>query len=151
MLNVAENQHQLAAVIGHEIGHVTARHGQERVSRHQAAGFALDALTEVGVGERTAALLGLGAQVGVMLPFDRAQESEADRLGLECRARAGVDPREAVQLWRNMDDARGATPSEFLSTHPGTDTRIDDIEDWLPDVTPLFEAARADGRRPDCD
>jgi predicted Zn-dependent protease len=151
MLDAAADQHQLAAVIGHEIGHVAARHGQERVSRHQAAGFALEALGELGVGERTAALLGLGAQVGVMLPFDRAQETEADRLGLEYMARAGFDPAGAVSLWQRMAELQEGTPPAFLSTHPATGARIEDLEAAMPEAREQFEAARRNGRQPQCD
>ncbi len=151
LLDVATDQHQLAAVIGHEMAHVTARHGAERVSRHQATGFAVNVLTGMGAGEQTAALLGLGAQVGVLLPFDRAQESEADRLGLEFMAHAGFEPDAAIELWRNMEAAQDESPPEFLSTHPASDTRIEDLEDQLPQAREIQESARAEGRQPECD
>jgi predicted Zn-dependent protease len=151
LFNVARDQHQLAAVIGHEIGHVTARHAAERVSRYQTTDFALQVLGGLGGTERTAALLGLGAQVGVLLPFDRTQESEADQLGLSYMARAGFDPRGAIALWRNMAAQRNGAAPEFLSTHPSSQRRIAELERAMPQAMAQYEAARAAGRRPACD
>ncbi|BCX89903.1 hypothetical protein MIN45_P2277 [Methylomarinovum tepidoasis] len=155
LLQVAENQHQLAAVIGHEIGHVLARHSNERMSQQFAVqqGLALvQAIANPGsaTGQLAMAALGLGAQVGVLLPYSRIQESEADLIGLELMARAGFDPREAVALWRNMDRAGKAAPPEWLSTHPSHETRIREIEAYLPKVMPLYQQARAQGRTPRC-
>ncbi len=151
MLQVAQDQHQLAAVIGHEIAHVTARHAAERVSRYQTAGFALQVLTGLGGTERTAALLGLGAQYGVLLPFDRAQESESDRLGLLYMADAGFNPQAAVQLWQNMAALQGASMPDFLSTHPSGGTRIADLNRRMPAAMERYQRAQAMGRRPNCD
>ncbi len=151
LFDVARDQHQLASVIGHEIGHVTARHAAERVSRYQTTDFALQVLGGLGGAERTAALLGVGAQVGVLLPFDRTQESEADQLGLSYMARAGFDPQGAVALWRNMAAQRNGAPPEFLSTHPSSQRRIADLERAMPRALSEYEAARAAGRRPACD
>ncbi len=152
MTRVAEDQHQLAAVIGHEIAHVTARHGAERVSRHQATGFAVNVLGAASGTQQTAALLGMGAQVGVLLPFDRAQETEADLLGLDYMARAGFNPAASVKLWQNMAEASGSGgPPSFLSTHPSGAERIRQLNNRLPDAMKLFREAQSQGRNPSCD
>jgi predicted Zn-dependent protease len=141
ILPITRDEAGLAAVLGHEVAHVTARHGGERVSQQLAvqgaasllAGFASrDPATVRLVGS----LLGAGASVGLLLPWGRAQESEADRIGLIYMARAGYDPRAARDLWVRMAEAsRGrARPPEFLSTHPSEATRIRQIEAWLPEA-----------------
>lgn len=155
LLKVARNQHQLAAVIGHEIGHVLARHSNERVSQHFAVeqGLALIqaiAAPQSPTGQLAMAALGLGAQFGILMPFSRIQESEADVIGLELMAKAGFDPREAVQLWHNMERLNQASPPEWLSTHPSHETRIQELQAHLPRVLSLYEQARAMGRRPNC-
>ena len=156
ILKVAHNQSQLAAVIGHEIGHVEARHGGERLSINTAATSAA-MVTAILVGsnssERNAAMaaLGVGATVGVVLPFSRTQESEADTLGLRYMAQAGFDPAQAVNLWQNMaKEGGGDKPPEFLSTHPADGTRMAALNRQLTDVDPWYQQARADGRRPNC-
>lgn len=156
LLDVAENQHQLAAVIGHEIGHVLAEHGNERMSTQFATGAGLQIAAIIGADgspQRSAALaaLGLGAQVGVLLPFSRAHEREADLIGLDLMAKAGFQPEESVQLWRNMSAASGnGGPPEFLSTHPSGDTRINQLQNAMPDAKREFERARQAGRQPNC-
>lgn len=135
LLNVAKNQHQLAAVIGHEIGHVIAQHGNERMSQStliemgsQAVNQIL-AANEVPYNQAIMSGLGLGLQVGVQLPFSRAHESEADIIGLQLMALAGFDPRQSVDLWQNMEAASGGErPAEILSTHPAPQTRIDNLQ-----------------------
>lgn len=155
LLNVAENQHQLATVIGHEIAHVTARHSNERVSTTFVTQSGLQ-LAQVAAGadspmkQQLFGLLGVGAQVGVLLPFNRAQEAEADLVGLEYMARAGFDPRESVRLWQNMEAQGGARPPEFLSTHPSSGRRITELNARMGDYLPLYQQARAAGRVPDC-
>jgi predicted Zn-dependent protease len=155
LLAVADNQHQLATVLAHEIAHVLARHSNERISTQYATSAGLD-LVSVVAGADTPAkqtlfgLLGIGAQVGVLLPFGRRQENEADLVGLELMARAGFDPRQSVELWQNMIAASGNSPPEFLSTHPSGESRIRALEDAMPAVLVLAEKARASGRRPDC-
>lgn len=152
LLNVATNQHQLAAVIGHEIGHVLANHSNARASTQ--------ALTQTGlslVGSMSGAAttqqqlllgaLGLGAQVGILLPYNRGQESESDELGLYYMAEAGFDPRQSVDLWRNMKQAAGGSPPEFLSTHPNPDNRISTLQSLMPKA---METYRATSRRPQC-
>lgn len=155
ILKAAKNQSQLAAVIGHEIGHVEAHHGAERLSVNTAAtGAALVAAVLVGSNsnEKNAALaaLGVGTTVGVILPFSRTQESEADTLGLRYMAEAGFDPAESVNLWQNMGKEGGQKPPEFLSTHPADSTRMAALNRQLTDVDPLYRQARAAGRKPGC-
>lgn len=155
LLGVAENQHQLAAVIGHEIAHVQADHGNERISTQFAtqAGMELAGAVASGTayGNQVMAALGVGAQVGVLLPFSRAQETEADIIGLQIMADAGFDPEQSIDLWRNMNAAaEGDRPPDFLSTHPGPRARIDVLEENMPDALARRERARAAGRIPDC-
>ena len=154
LLDVARSQDQLAAVIGHEVAHVIAGHSNERVSQQQVAGIGLSvAQVIVGGGPAGGAMmsaLGAGAQYGVLLPFSRTHESEADLLGLDYMAKAGFDPRAAVQLWRNMSQAGGQKPPEFASSHPSDTTRIRQIEGRLPISLPLYDAAQAAGKRPKC-
>ncbi len=155
LLTVAENQHQLATVIGHEIAHVTADHGNERLSAAFATQAGLELASAVAggtpTGNRVMAALGLGAQVGVMLPFGRAQETEADIMGLQYMADAGFDPRESLALWRNMDEAAGGgRPPDFLSTHPGPAARSRVLNEHMDDAMARRERAHAEGRVPDC-
>lgn len=155
LLKVARTQGQLAAVIGHEVAHVTEGHANERVSSQLASETALQVVAVVadasspGWGQMVG-LLGAGVQVGVLLPYGRKHESEADLLGLDLMAKAGFDPHESVALWRNMARAGGAQPPEFLSTHPSHDTRIFDLEQRIPIAMPLYEDAKAKGRIPRC-
>lgn len=156
MLRVAADQGQLASVIGHEMGHVQAQHGNERVSNQFATqtGLQLVSLLAGGLGspgsQQLMSLLGLGAQVGIILPFSRAQESEADALGLRYMASAGFDPHAAVRLWQRMMKEPGAKPPAFLSTHPSDQQRIANLEAQMAQVMPLYQQARAQGRQPDC-
>jgi predicted Zn-dependent protease len=155
LLEVAENQHQLAAVIGHEIAHVVAMHANERVSTTFVTQSGLQ-LAQVAAGAQSPAqqqlfgLLGIGAQVGVLLPFNRRQESEADLLGLDLMADAGFDPRESVKLWQNMDRAGGERPPAFLSTHPSSTTRISGLNARMNAAMHRSNKARVAGRSPDC-
>ncbi|MEK6704748.1 MAG: M48 family metallopeptidase [Bdellovibrionota bacterium] len=154
IFKVAKTQSQLAAVIGHEVGHVIAKHGAERVSdtfATQGALQAIGALTgDNPNGKLIIGLLGLGAQVGVLLPFGRTQESEADLIGLDLMSRSGFDPRESITLWQNMKSFGGGAPPEWLSTHPAHDTRIADLNTNMPDATRRYERARSQGRDPKC-
>ncbi len=145
MLPVAETEAGLATVIGHEVAHVIAQHGNERMSQQMLAQLGTQAL---GVAlqqqpEKTRQLLmaavGMGAQVGVLLPYGRLQESEADRLGLIFMAMAGYDPRKAVNFWQRMAAAnKGQAPPEFLSTHPSHDTRIQDLRKYMPEALQYY-------------
>ncbi len=156
ILKVASNQHQLAAILGHEVEHVLANHGNARISAAYATQGALT-LTQALAGapspmkDQLLGLLGVGAQYGVLMPYGRGQETEADVLGLDLMARAGFDPREAVQLWRNMSRAAGGkSPPSFLSTHPAHEARIQVLTQRMPEAMMLYQAARQSGRRPDC-
>ena len=155
LLRVATSQDQLATVIGHEVAHVLARHSGERLSNQAVVETGLQAVQAIS-GATTPAkqqlmgLLGVGAQVGVLLPFSRAQESEADLLGLDLMARAGFDPRQSVVLWQNMERASGNGPPAFLSTHPSPEGRMQALQDRLPQALELYQQARAQGRKPSC-
>ncbi len=155
LLKVAENQDQLATVIGHEVAHVIAGHPNARISAAYATQTGLQ-LAQAISGTNTPiksdlfGLLGVGAQVGVLLPFGRTQESEADLLGLDLMAKAGFDPRQSIALWQNMSRAGGGRPPEFLSTHPSPTTRIADLNARIPQDLKLYEQARAAGRSPNC-
>jgi predicted Zn-dependent protease len=150
MLKVAENQHQLAAVIAHEVAHVVARHPNERVSNAQLTDIGLNVLSGGNTLGRQNLLAALGAQYGILLPFGRAQETEADQLGLDIMAKAGFDPRQSVNLWQNMARVGGGGPPEFLSTHPSGSTRIDTLNKRIPQAMKVYEQARASGRDPGC-
>lgn len=156
LLNVAENQDQLATVIGHEIAHVIAEHSNERVSTAFATNAGLQVASALAgggdskQGQLVMAALGLGAQFGVLLPFSRTQESEADTIGLDLMAKAGFDPRASVALWENMAKAANGQPPEFLSTHPSHSTRIKDLRSGINRAMKYYEQARAAGRTPDC-
>lgn len=154
LLKVAKTDAQLAAVLGHEVGHVIARHGNERVSEQVAAQGGLTAAGLLSRDNPRAGLimaaLGLGAQLGVLLPHSRTQESEADVIGLKLMAQAGFNPRESVDLWKNMMEAGGGGPPEFLSTHPGGNTRIRNLESQMADVLPLYERATQGAGRTEC-
>jgi len=151
MLKVAENQDQLAAVLGHEVGHVLAQHGNERMSQQQLTNVALAAAAGSGyVDSASMQALGLGAQIGILLPYSRSHESEADVIGLDLMAEAGFDPRESVQLWKNMGKAGGGAPPEFMSTHPAGSTRIDKLLSQMADALHTYNDARARGNKPQC-
>jgi len=142
MLPVTRDENGLAAVLAHEIGHVIARHGGERVSQQMLVNVGLETtMAALSRGnpatvQAVASLLGAGATVGVLLPWSRAQESEADHLGLILMAKAGYDPRAARDLWVRMAAASKGSgrPPEFLSTHPSEPTRIQQIEAWMPEA-----------------
>jgi predicted Zn-dependent protease len=154
LLKVAVNPAQLATVIGHEVGHVLARHGNERVSEGlvaQGGQAALGALLEKQTGRQEVyALLGLGMQFGILLPHSRTQESEADEIGLRLMAKAGFDPAQSIELWKNMTKQSGGSPPEFLSTHPSNTSRIDELTRMQEEVRPVYLKVVAAGRTPHC-
>lgn len=155
ILEVAENQDQLATVLAHEVAHVIAGHSNERMSTEMATNVALTAASAaINTGDpvqrQGLALLGLGAQVGVILPYSRTHETEADLYGLDLMSKAGFDPRQSVPLWENMRAAGGQKPPEFLSTHPADATRIQNLSARVAQDLPVMEAARASGRNPKC-
>jgi predicted Zn-dependent protease len=145
---MAKTEAGLAAVMGHEVVHALARHGAERMSQGQVANVGLQVVgAAIGLsggnpmlGQATMAALGAGAQVGVLLPFSRKHESEADYVGILLAADAGYDPRESVALWERMGQASGGGgQSEFLSTHPSHDTRIDQLKEWMPEAMAIYK------------
>lgn len=140
LLPVAQDDAGLAAVIAHEVAHAIARHGGERLSQEMVVA-GLTAATVMATSDSSrrdlyAGLLGAGAAVGFLLPYSRLHESEADRMGLIYMAKAGYDPRAALALWQRMAaQAKGKSkPPEWLSTHPADETRIRQIERWLPEA-----------------
>jgi len=155
---VARNQDQLAAVIAHEVGHVLSNHANERLSQQYAVQGALmvvDALAGNYSSPATRQIamqaLGLGAEIGVLLPYSRIHENEADLIGLKLMAKAGFDPRESITLWRNMASAGGRQPVEFLSTHPSDQTRIQNLNVNMAQAMQIYETARSQGKKPQCD
>jgi predicted Zn-dependent protease len=142
---VLEDEAGMAFVMGHEVGHALMHHGGERMSQQMVAGGAT-ALVGAALGARdpqqsqaAMAALGLATQVGVLLPFSRKHESEADRVGLELMAKAGYDPRAAVRVWKKMSQMAGGQPPEWLSTHPSHESRIADLESRMSDAVALYE------------
>lgn len=157
LFTVARDQHQLAAVVAHEIGHVIARHHDERITRQYGAAGALQVVGSLlgaryGEGIGNAAMQGgsIAAQAGFLLPGSRAQETEADVVGQDLMAQAGFDPRKAVDLWQNMIAAGGSRPPQWLSTHPNPESRISELQARATGLMPVYEQARAAGRRPAC-
>lgn len=157
LLKVAETPHQLAAVIGHEVGHVLARHSNERLSRNQLTELGMNAAGAFmdigGVESRNAwmSALGVGTQVGILLPYGRKQESESDEIGLELMANAGFDPRQSVTLWLRMGRASQESKTvELLSTHPSHSRRIQELNARMPRALELYEQAQRMGIRPSC-
>lgn len=158
MWTVAKTQDELAAVLAHELAHVLSRHAAERVSQQMAAGVALEA-AQAYSGSRTSpentrllmGALGVGAQLGVVLPFSRVHETEADVLGQRIMAEAGFDPAGAVRLWQGMIAASsGGRVPQILSTHPDPRNRIAALQAGVAALQPVAAQARANGRRPAC-
>lgn len=131
LFQVVESNDELAAVLGHEVGHVVARHANERASQQGLTNLAISAATGGGQDQNLARVLGLGATVGVLLPYGRRQELESDRLGVRYAHAAGYDPRAALTLWDKMASLGDARPPEFLSTHPGPRNRQDVIREEI--------------------
>lgn len=140
MFRVIGSPGQLAAVVGHEIGHLQAEHGQQRVNAQLSAEWGMSLVSlllrlgDVEYAAEIAAALGLGVEYGLLLPYSRDHELEADRLGLFTMAEAGYAPEEAVALWRGMDAAAETRLPQFLATHPAPAARIEAIEAMLPEV-----------------
>jgi predicted Zn-dependent protease len=145
---VAKTEAGLAAVLGHEVTHALARHGAERMSQGELTNAALQVIGAAAgasgmnpvLSQGAMAALGAGAQVGVLLPFSRSHESEADYIGILLAADAGYDPRESVHLWERMEQlSGGGGPAEFLSTHPGHETRIAQLKKWMPEAMAIYQ------------
>ena len=144
LLPVAQDEAGLATVIGHEVAHAIARHGGERVSEGMLTNIGIEAVTasmgakDPQTVQTVSGLLGAGLQMGVMLPFSRDQESEADHMGLVFMAKAGYQPEAAVAFWQRMAQAAQGAPPEFLSDHPSDARRIEQIQGWLPEARAAF-------------
>jgi len=156
LLNLVDNQDQLAVVIGHEVGHVMARHSNERLSQQAGTNLGISLIQAIAtpqsaLGQTAVGLLGIGAQYGVIMPFSRLHESEADTIGLDLMAKAGFNPAESIRLWQKMAQAsQGAEPVEFLSTHPSHTSRIQNLQADLPRAQRLQQQANAAGKNPRC-
>lgn len=137
LFKVAKNKDQLAAVMAHEVGHAIAHHSAERMSRQVLVQTGQQVLGSQYPG--MANVLAQASTLGLILPFSRSQESEADQIGLMLMARAGYDPRAAVDLWRNFAAAGGSRPPEFLSTHPAPGSRIDNLNALMPQALAEYQ------------
>jgi len=145
ILPITKSEAGLAVVMGHEIAHAIARHGNERMSQGlliETGGLALSAAIDEKPDETKALFLaayGIGTQVGISLPYSRSHETEADKLGLIFMAMAGYNPNEAVEFWKRMSQLGGQKPPEFLSTHPSDETRIQDLQAFLPEAMKYYK------------
>ncbi len=142
LFQVVRNADQLAAVVAHEIAHVTARHSAERMTQQMAINAGL-----LGIGAATspaaADIVAQAATLGVILPFSRTQERESDEIGLTYMAMAGYDPRAAIEVWRNFERLSSARPPEFLSTHPSPPNRIERLEALMPKALELYQQSQS--------
>jgi len=147
ILNVADTPDALAAVIGHEIAHLTSNHVMERARRQSGSNL-------VGIiGGAATGMRGMSqaaADIALTLPFSRKQETEADLVGLEYMAKAGFDPRATIALWKRMAETREFRQAEFMSTHPSDDRRLDDLVKSLTPALIQYNAAREAGKIPNC-
>lgn len=150
LFDTAVNQDQLAAVIAHEVGHVLADHSNERASQSTIRNVGIAAAQIFGVSEATVQVLDTATNLGIFLPFNRTQESEADSIGIMLMANAGFEPAASITLWENMSVGAGPRQPEILSTHPSPSSRIEELQNRVPNATIALEAARAKGLSPDC-
>ena len=148
LLPVTKNEEALAIVVGHEVGHAVARHGGERMSQDIAfslvLGVAATSMSDMKPQEKDAvlgALVGVGT-LGVLYPFSRKQEAEADELGLYIAAWAGYDPHAAIPLWQRMADTGGDKPPELLSTHPSDESRIEHMQELMPQAEDMYKQGK---------
>lgn len=148
LLPVTRNETALAIVIGHEIAHSIAKHGNERMSQalvQQMGGMALEVALSQKPQETQNLFMttyGIGSQLGAMLPWSRQQETEADQYGLIFSAMAGYDPREAIPFWQRMAEAGGGSPPEFLSTHPSDETRLRKLNQFMPEALKYYNGRK---------
>jgi predicted Zn-dependent protease len=148
LLPIAQDENGLAVVMGHEVAHAIAKHGNERMSQGLLAQFGAIGLSLALAGNPGVTsdifmqAYGVGAQVGFLLPYSRIHESEADRIGLVLMAKAGYDPRGAISLWQRMSAKGGSRPPEFLSTHPAPQSRIQNIESLIPEAMQYYKPRR---------
>jgi predicted Zn-dependent protease len=149
ILPVANTEAALATVLGHEMAHATSRHGAQRMFEQNLAQTAMagvaGSLSDMDHQKQVALMsaFGAGAQYGVLMPFSRNHESEADHIGLIYMARAGYDPRESIAFWQRMEQASSAQPLEFLSDHPSHGTRIQQLQNWMPQALEEYNRAKS--------
>ncbi|MBL4899637.1 MAG: M48 family metallopeptidase [Colwellia sp.] len=156
ILQVTENQDQLAAIIGHEVGHVIEHHSNERLSANKISNVGM-AVAAIALGASDVdnkglwvAGLGIGIQYGIIMPYSRSHESEADIIGQDLMARSGFAPQASIQLWKNMSKLSKDTPPEFMSTHPSNETRIKQLNDHLTVSQPYYLTEINTGNIPQC-
>jgi predicted Zn-dependent protease len=142
LFKVAENDDQLAAVIGHEVAHAIARHGAERMSQGLLAQGLGAVAIGGGINPQLVDVAAQAATLGVILPYSRTQEAEADHIGLLYMAQAGYDPRQSIELWQNFEKLGGAGTPEFLSTHPAPGSRIERLQELMPEAMEVYQANR---------
>lgn len=153
ILNVTENQDQLGAIIGHEVGHVIEHHSNERMSASKLQNMGMVAattavgFTDIENKELWMAGLGVGLQYGVIMPYGRSHESEADIVGQDLMARSGFDPKASIKLWQNMEalsaQSGQSAPAEFMSTHPSNETRIKQLDKHLVTSMQYYQANKS--------
>ena len=145
ILPYTKNENGLAVVLGHEIAHAIARHGNERMSQqllYQLGGMSLAVAMKEKPQETQKLFMtayAITGQVGILLPYSRLHETEADKLGLVFMAMAGYDPRNAIEFWERMKSIGGQKPPEFLSTHPSDEKRIKNIKEFLPEALKYYK------------
>jgi predicted Zn-dependent protease len=156
ILNVTENQDQLAAIIGHEVGHVIEHHSNERLSADKISNVGM-AVAAIALGASDienknlwVAGLGIGIQYGVIMPYSRSHESEADIIGQDLMARSGFSPEASVHLWQNMSKLSKEAPPEFMSTHPSNQTRIKQLNEHLTISQQYYLTEKNSGNIPRC-
>lgn len=145
LFDVVENDDQLATVMAHEVAHAIARHGSERLSQQMVVQGGLQGL---GVATGNAGYVqaaATAATLGIILPYSRNQEAEADHIGLIYMAKAGYDPRAAIDLWENFDALGGERPPEFVSTHPSPGSRIDRLRELMPEAMEIYRGSAPRG------
>jgi predicted Zn-dependent protease len=148
ILPIANTDAFLATVLGHEMAHATSRHGAQRVFQQNLTQTAMvgvaGSLSDMDYEKQRAVMgaIGAGAQYGVLMPFSRNHESEADHIGLLYMARAGYDPRESIKFWERMEQASQNQPPEFMSDHPSHGTRIQQLEGWMPQAMQEYQTAQ---------
>lgn len=149
ILPVAQGEAGLATVLGHEMAHAISRHGAQRVLQQNLTQTAMTgiavSLSDMDYQKQRAVMgaLGAGAQFGILMPFSRKHESEADAIGLIYMARAGYDPQESIRFWERMEQTGGGAPPEFLSTHPSHGTRIAQLQAAMPKALEEYQKSRA--------
>jgi len=140
---VARDEAGLAVIMGHEVAHALLRHSGERMSQAGILGTGMALAGASGINPQILQALGLGASVGLFLPFSRSQESEADRVGLILMAKAGYDPRVALEVWERMARNEKGAPPPFLSTHPGYETRVQQLRSFMPEALRYYQSSNA--------